>query len=397
MTGLPPYVVWRRRMLWLRAVLVIALALALLVLRQFSALVPLSLTPLLWLGALLLPNLLTLLTLNLDPHPQQRLLAVELAMDVMLFLAVVQLFGGASNPMTFYLLVPVLMAGMTLPPMTNGLVLILALTGYMTVSQWHHMPAPHTALHALTRELSALHNIGMAVAFAALAVTLSILGQVIQALTRQQQRQQDKAMELAGRRERMYQVAATLAHQAHELNTPLSSLVMISDNALQEPGLSDTTRADLEQIHALARQVAGKLRRADHHDVPEDIAFSALIDRLRLHLRHLQPTLEIRHQGPDHAVLKQASDWFRVLANLGYNAIDAGAGTLAIELNAAPEGWLLQISDDGPDHPERPGREGMGIGLALVESTLENLDARLEMEFSRQWTQARIRWSGYGA
>jgi len=118
---------------------------------------------------------------------------------------------------------------------------------------------------------------------------------------------------------------------------------------------------------------------------------------LRLHLRHLQPTLEIRHQGPDHAVLRQASDWFRVLANLGYNAIDAGAGTLAIQLDTAPEGWLLQISDDGPDHPERPGREGMGIGLALVESTLENLDARLEMEFSRQWTQARIRWSGYGA
>ncbi|HBM22437.1 MAG TPA: sensor histidine kinase, partial [Alcanivorax sp.] len=80
------------------------------------------------------------------------------------------------------------------------------------------------------------HGLGMGVVFVALALLLTALGQVIQSLARQQQRQHDRLLELAGRRERLYQVAATLAHQAHELNTPLSSLVMLADNAAREPG-----------------------------------------------------------------------------------------------------------------------------------------------------------------
>ncbi|HBP75219.1 MAG TPA: sensor histidine kinase, partial [Alcanivorax sp.] len=56
--------------------------------------------------------------------------------------------------------------------------------------------------------------------------------------------------------------------------------------------------------------------------------------------------------------------WFRVLANLGYNAIDAGAERLDVRLAALPGGgWLLQVSDDGPDHPERRAEEGLGVGL----------------------------------
>ncbi len=386
--------VWRRRLIWLRGLLVLCLSLALLMLRRLSPVDMPPLEPVLWLAALLLPSVLTLATLNRDA--QQRLLTLELILDALLFLGLMQIFGGTSNPLTFYLLIPLLLGGLTLTPLGAGLMLAATLTGYLLVGQWHHMPAPHSTLHALTRELSGVHSLGMTVVFIAMAALLTLLGQVIQRLSRAQQRQQEQLIELAGRRERMYQVAATLANQAHELNTPLSTLVMLADNARREPGLPDITRQDLEQIEALARRVAGQLRQSDQPPFPEQLSFQQLAEQVRRQLRHLHPTLKISVEGPGERLFRNAPDWFRVLSNLGYNAIDAGADHLALHLAGGPDHWVLQVSDNGPDHPQKSTREGLGIGLALVESTLDDLGARLQLGFHHQWSQARIEWSDHG-
>lgn len=388
--------VWRRRLIWLRGVLVVSLALALLMLHRASPVDLPPLEPVLWLAAMLLPSLLTLATLNRGPGAQQRLLTVELMLDVLLFLGLMQVVGGASNPLTFYLLIPLLLGGLTLTPLGAGLLLVEALAGYLVVGQWHHLPAPHSTLHALTRELSGVHNVGMVVVFMAMAVVLTLLGQVIQRLSRAQQRQQERFLELAGRRERMYQVAATLADQAHELNTPLSTLVMLADNACREPGLPEATREDLQQIEALARRVAAQLRRSDRPPFPDQIDYAELTEQVRRQLRHLHPTLTITVEGPGDQRFSNGAAWFRVLSNLGYNAIDAGAEHLVFHLAGGNGEWLLQVSDDGPDHPEKPGREGLGIGLALVDATLEDLRARLSLRFHHQWSQARIEWSEHG-
>lgn len=88
-------------------------------------------------------------------------------------------------------------------------------------------------------------------------------------------------------------------------------------------------------------------------------------------------------------MLAPASSWQRILLNLGYNASDAGATTLHIACQRQGQDWLLQISDDGPRHSDS-AREGLGIGLALIETTLATLQARIEYRFDKHWTQALI-------
>ena len=58
---------------------------------------------------------------------------------------------------------PLLLAALTLPPRVAWSLLALTLLGYTVVGLWHSAPAPHSTLHALSRELSPTHGLGMAV------------------------------------------------------------------------------------------------------------------------------------------------------------------------------------------------------------------------------------------
>ncbi|EKF73977.1 hypothetical protein A11A3_10741 [Alcanivorax hongdengensis A-11-3] len=385
---------WRLRLIWLRCGLVLIIALALLALRTLGH-SGYHRPELLWLGALLLPCLLTAVTLRLPIRRQRQMLTLELALDVLLFIGLVQGFGGGGNPLSFYLLVLALLASITLPLANTLLITVLVLGGYLLSLSWYQMPAMDSPMHALSLELSALHSVGMAAVFIALLMVLTLLGQIIQHLMRQQRRQQEQALALAGRRERMYQIAATLADQAHELNTPLGTLVMLADNMLQTPDLPAPLRDDLQQVDALARRVANRLKSSNHTDLPAQLPAGALVGRLQQHLNHLAPTLRIHFQGEDQQPLSDADSWLRVLTNLAYNAMDAGATELNISLQRQPLHWLLQVSDNGPAHSASE-RQGLGLGLALITTTLEQLGAELELDFGSQWTEARIRWSHHG-
>ena len=69
---------------------------------------------------------------------------------------------------------------------------------------------------------------------------------------------------------------------------------------------------------------------------------------------------------------------FRVLANLGRNAIEAGAKTVTITAQAGEAGTTIDVTDDGPGLPDairgqlfapfagggRPGGTGLGLAIA---------------------------------
>lgn len=386
---------WRLRLIWLRSLLVLLFTLALMLLQSLGH-TGYHLTQLSWLGALLLPSLITLFSHRSRKH-QSQLLTLELALDTALFIVLLQSFGGAGNPLSFYLLVPALLASLTLPIANGLLVAGLALSGYLITFNWYHRPADDTPLHALSHELSGLHSIGMAVVFVTLLLMLTLLGQVIQRLMRHQQRQQEQALDLAGRREHMYQIAATLADQAHELNTPLGTLVMLADNLQHAPELPDSLRQEVGQIDQLARTVSQRLKKSSTDNLSGPQQLSTLIEQLGQHLRHLAPTLQVQSELHDDPLLPDGENGFRVLCNLGYNAMDAGASRLIIACQQDAQGLLLQVSDDGPAHPDSE-RQGLGMGLILVNAALEQSGATLEMEFGSQWTQVRIRYplAGHG-
>src|SRR5690606_38559045 len=155
---------------------------------------------------------------------------------------------------------------------------------------------------------------------------------------------------LALQRERMYQIGATLADRAHELNTPLSTLLLLSESLAADPGLPAHHRDDAQQIGALAQRISTLLRPAPDTAALDDPprALSALAAGLALSFRHLSPAPPLRWEGPLGPLLRRRGTWQSVLANHGYNACDAGAEHLDIACAQDGPGQLIPFSDDGP-------------------------------------------------
>jgi two-component system, sensor histidine kinase RegB len=244
-------------------------------------------------------------------------------------------------------------------------------------------------MHGL-QDISNTHEIGMWVIFVILVLVFCLLGQALQRALGQSQRQQATALGIALQRERMYQVAADLADRAHEFNTPLATLMLITEEPPPED--DDQLREDWQQIHALTERMASLLKAPVSSAPQGPQLLSELVNEMARNLRILAPTLQVRWHGPDDLQLSQVSQWQRILANLGYNACDAGATRLEVRCERHAEGCHIQINDDGPrQHDQDSVRQGLGIGLALVETTLAALGGSLELLFDRQWTVARIR------
>lgn len=388
MTALSPtsFRTWRRRLVMLRGMLVVILSLAFIA-AWSHAVSPLPVvTVVFWLTLLWLPSLLLLATAKAPERHQLRWLTAELVLDVGLFLGFLYQVGGAGNPVIFYLLLPVLVAALSLPIAGNLLIAALAIAGYASASLWQTGHSHH--MHGL-QDISNTHEIGMWLIFVILVLVFSLLGQALQRALDQSQRQQATALGIALQRERMYQIAADLADRAHELNTPLATLMLLTE----EPPPQDDAQLQEEwkQIHALTERMAGLLKTPANNAPQGQRLLSELVNDLGKNLRILTPSLQIRWHGPDDLQLSQISQWQRVLANLGYNACDAGATALEVRCEKHSDDCYIQISDDGPrQHDQDATRQGMGIGLALVETTLAALGGSLELMFDRQWTVARI-------
>ena len=389
MTALSPtsYRIWRRRLVMLRGILVVILALTFIT-AWSHAVSPLPvITVLFWLTLLWLPSLLPLFTGNATERHQHLWLICELALDILLFLGFLYQVGGAGNPVIFYLLLPVLVAALSLPLASNLLIAALAIGGYASSSFWQGGHSHHH-MHGL-QDISNTHEIGMWVIFVILVLVFSFLGQALQRALGQSKRQQATALGIALQRERMYQVAADMADRAHELNTPLATLMLITEDS--PPQDHDQLLEEWRQIHALTERMAAVLKTPANSAVQGTRQLSELVNDLARNLRILAPALQVRWHGPDDLTLSQTGQWQRILANLGYNACDAGATALEVRCEKHINDCYIQISDDGPrQYEHETTREGMGIGLALVETTLAALSGSLDLLFDRQWTVARI-------
>lgn len=325
------------------------------------------------------------------------LLPALMVHDVLHLTGLLYLTGGPLNPFSFLYLVLIALSAVSMTPRFTWTLAALSALCSALLFLWHRpLPLSHA-------EQMALHLPGMWIAFSVAAIfTVYFLMRVTGAL-RERERELEAARTLALRREKLASLATLAAGAAHELGTPLSTIMLVAKELLRQiPQDAHGLRDDLELIRASVercRRVLEQLAADAGHSPGESLSPLTVADWVAAAQEGLSarppieaevaPTLaRLAVFGP-HRALTQA------LSALLKNAQDASVATGApVQLLAAASGDTLELTvrDRGsgmdaeilshagePFFTTKPLGQGMGLGLFLCREVVASLGGCIEL------------------
>ena len=312
----------------------------------------------------------------------------HIAVDVLVLAILIACSGGPANPFTSLFLLPIAFAALALRQRWIFATAALCGLGYAVAAAFGR-DLPH--VHGLAMDGFDLHLWGMALNFLISAAVFAYF------LARMATRRRERDLELAQLRERFARdegilaLATHAASVAHELNTPLATMLLALDE-LKQRALPDDVSQDVELLHMLADACSERvqeLARAGQYG--ESVDPEQVASRWSL----LRPTIRLQRQGiaaPGTRVDAGVGHLLRALLDNAADASeDAGSQCVRLDLHSTADTLHGEISDQGcgfdparsflPGTPLRSAKpQGMGVGLALSHAVIERLGGSLTMQ-----------------
>lgn len=312
----------------------------------------------------------------------------HIAMDVAVLTFLIGCSGGPANPFTSLFLLPIAFAALALPQRWIYATAALCGLGYALAAAFGR-PLPH--VHGLMMDGFDLHLLGMAVNFVISAAVFAYF------LARMASQRREREAELARLRERFARdegilaLATHAASVAHELNTPLATMLLVLDD-VDTSGLSDALAEDIDLLHTLAGTCRERVRElARAASLGECIDPEQAVERWHL----LRPSVMLEREATLPPGVRVDATVGHLLRALLDNAADAGesAGDARVVLTMRCEDgvFLAQVRDHGRGfeagplaardalfRSDKPG--GMGVGLALARAAIERLGGELTIQ-----------------
>src|SRR5512143_2798657 len=336
------------------------------------------------------------------PATQLEFLAHLLA-DLTAFAVLVFFSGGATNPFVSLMLVPVVIAAISLRP--RWVWLLAAVAGsYYALLLFVYQPLAVADPVAASR----MHLGGMWFNFLISAGLIAFFVTRMHAALRARDQALADLRERQLRDERIVALGTQAALAAHELATPLATIQTTAHELAAEFANDPDIGADCRLLEKQAQACKGILtqlaaRAQDGAPTPQPLAawLAALAERWQV----LRPDAQLTLRLPDDTRLFIPPDGLeQAIVNLLNNAADVSPGAVEFGAEADREALHIDVSDRGPGFtPEQKaqagrvlfsgkGGRGWGIGLALTHATLERLGGTLTLtEREGGGTRARIR------
>ena len=348
------------------------------------------------------------LGLQITFNPMQRLepiyAAALLALNIIELAALLFLTGGLQNPFSFLFLAPVLISATALPVRftiaLGGLAVACA-----SVLVFFYMPLPWDAEEPLILPPIYLLGVWLSIVLA-IGVTSLYAFQVTEEARKLADALAATELVLA-REQHLTQLDGLAAAAAHELGTPLSTIVLISREL--EKALLDNAQvaADIKALREQAqrcRDILAKITQLSSTGAPFDrMKLSTLIEEIVAPHRDFGVAIKVRVAV---AGTKEPVGWRNPailygIGNILENAVDFARE--AVEVNAWWNNETIQIviSDDGPGFApdilkrigepyvsrrrgaeEMPGdhsgnHSGLGLGVFIARTLLERTGATI--------------------
>jgi two-component system sensor histidine kinase RegB len=331
----------------------------------------------------------------------------QLVIDIISFSLILYFTGGATNPFTFFYLIPLAISA-TIIPGKRTWVLAALTVGLYSLLLKYYVPLTylgHEQHDMLARNgLFTQHIVGMWFGF---GVSATLVTWFVTYLAREL-KQRDRDIAEARRRELRDQQMITLgtlaAGTAHELGTPLASLAVITGELTK--GYDPAEHPELFSSQAILRQqiqrckeilselaeTVGESRAETGHPVVAREFVERIVARWRQ--QRTAPLCETHlPDGPLGGNLIYDTTIAQAMINLLNNSADVTDDKVSINISATEQVLQIDILDDGDglsdeaivmagevSFSNKP--HGMGIGLFLALTTLRRAGGNVQ--FLRQ-------------
>ena len=324
-----------------------------------------------------------------------------LAFDILQLSLLLMIAGGLNNPFALLILAPVTIAATTLNLGRMIIISALAITLISAVGLYH---IPITLAGGAELALPAFLQFGF---WVALVIGIVFIALYARQVTLEMQRMQDAlvATQLALTREQqLTDLGGVIAATAHELGTPLATIKLVSGELIEELGTQPELLADVVLIKEQADRCRDIMRTMsaadkDHIQMRSAPLETVLQDAAGPHQdRGKEILFLIDSDGPQPVIARQP-EVIHGLRNLIQNAVDFASSEVWIKASWGEDTVSVSIADDGPGYPtsilnrigdpyvqarkdrreqiDRPGYDGMGLGLFIAKTLLERTGAVL--------------------
>lgn len=330
-----------------------------------------------------------------------------LAYDLLQLAALLFLTGGIHNPFVALIVAPVTVSAATLPGRNTLLLgaIALAATFFLT---WFHLPLPWVGVPSPL--IPPLYGYGLLAAVAACMIFLAVYVWRLSSEARQMAVALTATELVLAREQQLHALDGLAAAAAHELGTPLATIVLVSKEMGREIPPDSPMQEDLELLRSQAqrcREILQKLTRqpAGRDPMHANMTLSQILDEVVEPHRSAGKTIRISCAPGDPDADPQEPDAERRpgllygLGNLVENAVDFASTRVDVSATWTTDHVYVVISDDGtgfapevidtvgdPYVTTRPSRggnrdeAGLGLGLFIAKTLLERSGATLEFD-----------------
>jgi two-component system sensor histidine kinase RegB len=370
-------------------------------------------------------NLYTSMRLDTDEPVTELEVFTQISVDVFTIAALLYLTGGASNPITWVFLLPLIITAIMLPQAYAWYMVILTTSLYTMLIAFNiplpsiepHMPDP-AMLNAneesyrmlqnshLMHDKSyfSLHMFGMWFGFVFSAGLVAFFVVELARTLRVQERSLAEARENALRDERVVALGTLAASAAHDMGTPLGTIAIVAHELEQEypshryPDLNEKMLIMQQQINRCKEALsvmsasAGEMRAESGGVILLTDYIDDVIKQWRTHKPGAKLSFFIDPQVAINAKIIAERTLTHSLINILNNAAEASPTELGIEFHATWDldnitikirdfgsGFSSEIVEFAGKQPVVSKKRGLGVGLFLTYSTINRLGGNINL------------------
>ncbi len=370
-------------------------------------------------------NIYTSIRLETEDPVTELEIFSQLVIDVFAITALLYLTGGASNPITWVFLLPLIITAIMLHQSYAWYMVILTTSMYTALMAYNvplpsiepHMPDPQR-LYSDTKNLELmqhihamndshyfnLHIFGMWFGFVFSAGLVAFFVVELAKTLKAQERNLAEARENALRDERVVALGTLAASAAHDMGTPLGTIAIVT-HELEQDYPSHRFHDLHEKLLIMQQQVdrcktalsvmsasAGEMRAESGSAMLLTDYIDEVITQWRIHKSTAKLNFFINPNVAMQAKILAELTLTHSIINILNNAAEASPADKGIEFHASwdVEHAIIRIRDFGsglpPELIDFAGKQpvvskkrGLGVGLFLAYSTINRLGGKIKL------------------